>query len=276
MRQQIAERQHNATQTRNDHRRSGSGGEQAVDDQLSHLSLKEEVMEGWSRGENPPSLAAYTDNTGSATRSVTSRRSSRRTEEGSEQPRRSRSRSAVRDGMSKIRSSSLFRKKGEKQGGTGAAETGGGDMWATEISMEEKTFDSGKRSTSSFKRLLSRTKPRSRSRGRSSMSRSGHSIPNNNDDEPPDVQRRGSFRSNHEQGFGDFDARSAGAKSEKSSSRSFGIFNKSSSKNKKKSKGGMGMVRSLSRGSFRNNGDDGSERQNSRDFDYDSYSWDVG
>jgi len=231
MRQKIAKRQSNV-QSRMDHRRSGSGGpsEQAADD---HLSLKDEVLEGWPRVSN--------SDAGS-----TSRRS-RRVEGRSE--RRGRSRSAVRDSFSKIRSASLnaFRKKGDK---------------GIDLEDETQTIDTSKRSTSSFKRLLSMGKPRS-------LSRSRH-LQNTNEgegygdadvwaaksetfamDNTMDNNGRGNYTSNYEEGYVELDARSA-AKSEsfvKQSSSRLGIFKKSLSK-KKQSKAG-GVVRSLSRGSFR-------------------------
>mmetsp|Transcript_44745 Transcript_44745/g.95243 ORF Transcript_44745/g.95243 Transcript_44745/m.95243 type:complete len:122 (-) Transcript_44745:312-677(-) len=80
---------------------------------------------------------------------------------------------------------------------------------------------------------------------------------------------------NHERGLGEFDNRSACAKSElyggggsKQSSvsrSSFGVFKRSKSRGKNRPKsskvgGGMGMVRSLSRGSFRSNRNDDDDR----------------
>jgi len=258
MRQKIAERQ------------------QANQSRIDHRSLKEEVLEGWSRGGSGAKDSRSAR--GSRSRKSTDERS-HKTEE---RTRRSRSRSRVRDGISKIRSSSLFsRKKGEKQ------HASSGDMWSAE--METETIDTGKRSTSSFKRFLSRGKSRSDSRDRRSSSRGrggeqdgwaakSESFLEENDHDQKNLRQSGNF-----------DARSMSgksARSERSGSLSLGMFKKSSRNNSKKrqqSKGG-GMVRSLSRGNFRrinSEADFRGEDENSHDMDhgnYDdgSYSWEDG
>jgi len=249
MRQKIAQRQSNVTSRRMEHRRGGSAGN--GDDQIS---LKEEVLEGWTRQNDAGS---------------TSRRSRGRMEERGRP--RGRSRSAVRDGLSKIRSASLnaFKKKGEKA-------IGGLDLGDEEV----RTVDSGSkrstRSSSSFKRFMSKGKPRSLSRSRRKSptniisdgvrrGRGGGGGGGGGDgwnarsetflNETVGATNEDHHRTNscEERGADWDDARSAAGRSEKSSSSSrLGMLKKSLTK-KKRSKGGL--VRSLSRGSFRTSGE---------------------
>lgn len=217
MRQKIAERQSNA-QSRIEHRRTSSGGRGR-----GELTDNDNDSLGWTRTQS-------TD-----IGSVASRRSSRRgreTDDKSERSsRRGRSRSAVRDGLSKIRSASLNAFRNKKEIGI-------------DLDDEENyTVDTGKRSTSSFKRMLSKGKSKPRSLSGPRKEWGGISEPN--------IDRHGmSFNTSYEQGF---ESDLATTKSESftrqsSSSSRFGMFKKSLSK--KKPKGG-GMVRSLSRGNFR-------------------------
>ena len=215
MRQKIAERQSNA-QSRIEHRRTSSGGrgrEGLADDDNDSL--------GWTRTQS-------TD-----IGSVASRRSSRRGREaddkGERSSRRGRSRSAVRDGLSKIRSASLNAFRNKKEIGI-------------DLDDEENyTVDTGKRSTSSFKRMLSKkgkSKPRSLSGTRKEWG--GISEPN---------IEHGIFNTSYGQGFeSDLATTKSESFARQSSSSRFGMLKKSLTK--KKPKGG-GMVRSLSRGNFR-------------------------
>ncbi|KAL3762151.1 hypothetical protein ACHAW5_003181 [Stephanodiscus triporus] len=126
---------------------------------MDHLSLKEQVLEEWSC-------------TQSEVRSTS--RPSRMVDEKNVH-RRGRSRSAIRDGFSKIRSASsrALRKKWDK---------------GTSDEDDSNTIDSGRQSTYSFKSFLSVGTRRSLSRGRNNLS--------------PKV-RRGSFSSDNEQRYGD-------------------------------------------------------------------------
>lgn len=256
MRQKIAERQNRTRQGR-----AGSGN---LD------SLAKEEGGGWP--------ADYND-----VASTANSRSGRSLRRGGSTGR-GRSRSRVREGLSKIRSSSLFGKK--RIGGE------------TLVAEEERTTysahtSSSKKSTSSFKKFLS--KGRSRSRGRLGRSPSANSQVS---DEPPGgwdalsqpspmhggLPRRGSFNGNQQRQVSEFDNRSLGARSElntkSSRGASLGIFKRKGKSNSgKKSKGMGGMVRSLSRGNLR--GSSGTSYA-AGEFDYHSqgfgdsmHSWDA-
>lgn len=184
---------------------------------MDHLSLKEQVLEEWSC-------------TQSEVRSTT--RPSRRVDEKNEH-RRGRSRSAIRDGLSKIRSASsrALRKKWDK--GTGEED-------------DSNTIDSGRHSTYSFKSFLSVGTRRSLSRGRN-KSQQGMKVDDAWEIESaplsPNV-RRGSFSSDNEQRYGD--ARNS-AKSESFTVQSF--FKRSLSRTRQPTDSG-GITRSLSCGRF--------------------------
>lgn len=259
-RQQILRRQQDA-QLRKDQRLAeagGGGGLDDADEYASHLSLKEQVLGAWSGDTR-----GLPDESSIAARSAATRRSGRNEPRG-------RSRSVVRDGISRIRSSSLFRRKGGR--GRSGSDEGGGNAHTAELQTEDGrsghgSIDSSRRSTSSFRRILSRGKPRSRSRGRR-FGRGGE--PN-----------RGSHQSDSEDLDSDFDGRSTGAKS-KHSSASFGVFKRSLSRGRTRPKpgkggvAGMGMVRSLSRGNFRNdNHDDINVGEQISQYGQSTYSWEA-
>ena len=123
MRQRLVERQNAA-----DHRREGSGSADTGD--KDYQSLKEGTIDDWNMETRRSVLSKERDDRG-----------------------RGRSRSRVRDGLSKIRSASLnaFRKKDQKSSDS-----------------EDRSVDSGRMS---FKRLISNgSRLRSRSRGRCAKS----------------------------------------------------------------------------------------------------------
>jgi len=276
MRQRIAERQRNAARSGScNHCHSGNGHEQQhsmADNPLPNLSLAEEVLEGeWN----------FSSSRGRARSGRTS----------PPQRGRSRSKSRIREGIFKMRSSSLFRKKDEKEARAMASsmrladqERGGRgsdtDMWMTvgegKSDMAYSIASSGKRSTSSFRRILSSAKPRSPSLGESSVGRSNHSLPSNAQNEHYGRQPTESTTKFEYIGPSTgsdplwrplsqgrnaelLDARSTGAKSGASSKltsasrTSLGIFKKSAANKSfgsKQSSRGIGRVRSLSRGRF--------------------------
>ncbi|KAL7492400.1 hypothetical protein ACHAWT_001536 [Skeletonema menzelii] len=150
MRQRLTERQHAA-----DYRRSGSASHAG---DVEHLSVRDEVVEDWTRETRR------------------SARSAERSERG-----RGRSRSRVRDGLSKIRSASLkaFRKKDQKRRDNEDQTIGSGRVSSSRslvsqgsrirsrvLDMEEQTVDSGRMSFKSLMSQGSRIRSRSRSRGR--------------------------------------------------------------------------------------------------------------
>lgn len=149
--------------------------------------------------------------------------------------RRGRSRSSVRDGYSKIRSSSLnvFRKK---------------EVKSIDLDDEVRTVDSGRISMASLKHMISRCRPRSLSlsrRRRNNQSDVADSWLTDSENSTLD-KRRGSFGS-YEVGYGDFDGRSA-AKSEirtiKSSLSTSSFENFVSTKNSPIDSGLVGSSRS--------------------------------
>lgn len=206
MRQKIVEMKSSA-QSRTEHRRT----------------LGTEQTEEYYPSNDEEECERYPRNIESATRGRPSER------------RRGRSRSAVRDGYSKIRSSSLnvFRKK---------------EVKSTDLDDEVRTVDSGRMSMASLQHMISRCRPRSLSlsrRRRNNQSDVADSWLTDSENSMVD-KRRGSFGS-YEVGYGDFDGRSA-AKSEIGTIKSFlstSSFNNFLSK--KKPPIDSGLVGSLSR-----------------------------
>ncbi|KAL9180043.1 hypothetical protein ACHAXT_008013 [Thalassiosira profunda] len=208
MRQSIAKRQSHA-ESKRDHRRAGSGGQ-------DEMSIGDEWLDGRSQSNGSAAMRRRS-------------RSRGRTDDRSE-GRRGRSRSVVRDGISKIRSASLKPFKSNKGGNIEKS-------WDN----EGESVGSGGTGKRSFKRMLSKSKPRSLSRGRSVGGRS--------------VGGEWAIKSDPFV-MNDDDNKSAGARSISASSAlelAKGMFTKrSKSKLKNKSGGGsLGMVRSLSRGNLR-------------------------
>ncbi|KAL9181603.1 hypothetical protein ACHAXT_010408 [Thalassiosira profunda] len=207
MRQRIAKRQTHA-ESKRDHRRAGSGGRE-------EMSIGNEWQDGRSQSIESAAMRRRS-------------RSRGRTDDRSE-GRRGRSRSVVRDGISKIRSASLKPFKSKK-----------GDSIGKSWDNEGESVGSGGTGRRSFKRMLSKSKPRSLSRGRSVGGRS--------------VGGEWAIKSDPFV-VNDDDNKSGGARSMSASSAldlAKGVFKKVKSKPKNKGGGGgLGMVRSLSRGSFR-------------------------
>jgi len=192
---------------------------------------------------------------------------------------RSRSRSRVRSSTSQ---------RGEQGDGGASAlggETGGGDM--DDLKSGYESTDSATKSTSSFRRMLSKGK----SRSRSFVSRGGRSLSHDDgdgSDYPSWAAKSDTFAANE-----NFDARSTGVRSEvhsiskqsTTSRGSLGVFKRSQNRSgKPKSSlggGGMGMVRSLSRGRFRsdhnNDADIGEyQYQHAQSVGYDTHSYEIG
>ena len=153
-------------------------------------------------------------------------------------------------------------------------------MWSSEFHVEDSksrdsSIDGSKMSTSSFRRMLSRGKPRSRSRGRRSFRRS---TSRSGEEYAAMTEMSNEYL---DQRVGDFDARSDGGKSKLSASTrsSFSVFKRSMSRGRtgpNTDNGvGRGRMRSLSRGRFRNNKNDVDSARLKRDEGRDrkNYSW---
>ena len=313
MRQKIVERQSKQQEMEYHHRRASSGGGGAVGGEDYHQSFAtfdttdgDTATDILSRAES--SSGRFGRGRGASSTSRGRDRGGNNVDGGQGSSRRGRSRSAVRDGISKMRSASLkpFKKKIGKGIYSPGIEVEQNDTH-TEIEHSISVDSEGKRSTASstFKRMLSKgnLKPRSLSRGRSSS----RSYCDGTIGDTRDTAFAGGWaaksdpfvgnETTYEQYGDQFESRSVSAKSAMSaatsSSSKFGRLKRSLSKKRGgrglvpgggEGKGnnideaaGGGVVRSLSRGSFRRGsfrsspgtpfgGDDIGEKNSSKEY----------